>query len=71
MSKVIKRTESNAPQDQYSKPWEQTIECSDTETFNNGLPCPIGSFVKWSDTIEAMDDSGILEMSSGYKFELV
>ncbi len=69
MEKILKYTYAGNPTSPYFKPIEQTIVCSDTETFPNGCYKPLDS--KWHATVQAMDSNGVLILSSGDKYEVL
>lgn len=71
MNKNIKYTQPLLIRGQKIRTAEHVVECSDTETFANGHPKPIGDSLNWSKTIEAMDGNGVLELPNGAKYEIL
>jgi uracil DNA glycosylase len=48
-----------------------SIECSDTETFDNGHPKPVGDHAGFCLVFERMDEHGKVTFGDGSKYELV
>jgi len=69
MQKILKYTYAGNPTSPYFQPIEQIIECSESETFENGINKPMNP--KWHSTLQAMEKDGILIMASGAKYELL
>lgn len=66
----IKYTQSTLIEGQQVQTKLHAIECSDTETFSNGKPKPIGDDLKWSSIIESMNEFGVFITSLQAKYEI-